>query len=65
MTVAPSKGAPVAATPPSVDELGAVLEVEVLLLPPPPQADKKAATQMEAVVFSNVLWRINFPKKIK
>jgi hypothetical protein len=32
MTVAPSKGAPVAATPPSVDELGAVLEVEVLLL---------------------------------
>ena len=46
MTVAPSKGAPVAATPVSVDELVVEVELVLLLPPPPPQADKKAAMQM-------------------
>ena len=59
MTVAPSNGAPVAATPDRVED-------EVLVLPPPPpQADKRAATQIQAVVFSKIICRINFPTKVK
>jgi hypothetical protein len=36
-----------------------------VLPPPPPQADKRAATQIQAVVFSKIICRINFPTKVK